>query len=227
MNGILAAHLEVDPGVPRGAGDTDLLAGGDRTGESDAVDPAVAADPGTDLTGPGHQVHRAGGQVVEDVGERQGRERGELGRFADDVLPAASAGASFQHEQQQREVPGDDAADHAVRLLDHDRELAALRSAGSPGRSPTGRLRRSSRSRRRTIRLRRAIRTAAGRSRWSSAGRAPRSSPAARRRCRAAAEPGPRPASCAQTGASPPGRRHRQVELLRQKPKQPWPRSPR
>ena len=37
--------------------------------------------------------------------------------FSTTQLPAASAGASFQHRHQDREVPRDDLADHAQRLV--------------------------------------------------------------------------------------------------------------
>ena len=49
--GVLAAHLEVHPRHPPGAGGGDLLAGRDRAGEGDAVDVGVGGERGADLAG--------------------------------------------------------------------------------------------------------------------------------------------------------------------------------
>ena len=124
--GVLAAHLEVHPRHPRQAGRGDLLAGRDRAGEGDAVDAGVGGDRGADVAGPGEEADRAGGQVVEDAGQHQGRERRQLGGLADDAVARRQGGGDLPGEQQQRVVPGDDAADDPERVLDHHRQLGRL-----------------------------------------------------------------------------------------------------
>ncbi len=65
--GVLAAHLEVHPRHPLGAGGGDLLAGRDRAGEGDAIDAGVGGDRGADVAGAGEEVDHPGGQVREDA----------------------------------------------------------------------------------------------------------------------------------------------------------------
>ena len=66
------------------------------------------------------------GQVVEAAGELQGRERRHLRGLADHGAAGRQRRRDLPGEQQQRVVPGDDAADDAERVLDHERELRRL-----------------------------------------------------------------------------------------------------
>ncbi len=71
-------------------------------------------------------------QVVEARRERQGRERGQLGRLADRRVAGGERRRQLPGEQQQRVVPGHDAADGADRVLDHQRQLAGLDRGDHP-----------------------------------------------------------------------------------------------
>ena len=74
--------------------------------------PAVAARPGDDVEDAGRDARLERQLAEPDRGQRRVAEAGL--RIA--VLPAASAGATFQRGHQQREVPRHDQPDHADRL---------------------------------------------------------------------------------------------------------------
>ncbi len=123
---VLATHLEVDPRDALGAGQRHPLAGRDRAGEGDAVDALVGGQRRARLAGAGDDVDDAVGQVVKQRSQGQGRERRQLRRLADDRVAGGQRRGELPAEQQQRVVPGDDAADHAERVLDDQRQLARL-----------------------------------------------------------------------------------------------------
>ncbi len=132
--GVLAAHLQVHACHPLGAGGSHLLAGGDRSGEGDAVDARVGGERGADVAGPGEEVDHAGGHVPEGLGQHQGRERRQLRGLADDAVAGGQGRCDLPGEEQQRVVPGDDAADDAERVLDDHRQLGRLdRRDHAPG----------------------------------------------------------------------------------------------
>jgi hypothetical protein len=74
----------------------------------------------------GQQVDGSGRQRREALGEHQGRERRQLRRLADGGVARGQGRPELPAEQQQRVVPRDDAADHAERLLEHERKLRGL-----------------------------------------------------------------------------------------------------
>ena len=75
----------------------DPLAGRDRAGEGDAVDPLVADDPRADVAGAGDEVHDARPAGARSTGASARVESGVSSEGLQTVvLPAASAGASFQ-----------------------------------------------------------------------------------------------------------------------------------
>ena len=141
--GALAAQLEGGALQGVGGGLLDDLGRVDVPGEGDLVDVGMG-DEG-----------RAGGlaQAVEDVddagrearllgqlGDAQGRQRRLLGRLHHDGVPAGQGRAPLPRQHQQREVPGDDLADHADRLpqgvrqeVAPDRDRPALDLVGPAG----------------------------------------------------------------------------------------------
>ncbi len=123
---VLAAELEVDPGHSVGADVGDLLARLDRAGERDAVDALVGDDRLADLPGAREDVDHPCREVLEALGERERRERGQLGRLGDDRVPGCERRRDLPRQQQQRVVPGDDAADDAHRLLEDEGKLRRL-----------------------------------------------------------------------------------------------------
>ena len=123
---VLAAHLEVHARHPRGAGRRHLLPGLDRARERHAGDALVVDDRRAHVAGAGHQVHHAGGQVREALGQHQRRQRRELGRLRHDRVARGDRRRQLPGEQQQRVVPRHDAAHGADRLLHDERELGGL-----------------------------------------------------------------------------------------------------
>ena len=81
---------------------------------------------GADVAGAGDQVDDAGRQVLEGAGQHQGRERRQLRGLADDAVAGRQRRRNLPGEQQQRVVPGDDAADDPERVLDDHRQLGRL-----------------------------------------------------------------------------------------------------
>ncbi len=75
---------------------------------------------------PAIRLTTPGRQVVEERRQLQGRERRHLRRLADDGAPGRQRRRHLPAEQEQRVVPGDDAADHAEGVLDHERQLRRL-----------------------------------------------------------------------------------------------------
>ena len=63
-------------------------------------------------------VEDAGGQQIADqFHQRQNAERRLLGRLQDDAIAGGDRGRELPHRHQHREVPGDDLADDAERLM--------------------------------------------------------------------------------------------------------------
>ena len=124
--GILAAHLQVDPRDPLGAGGGDALSGGHRPREGDAVHALIPDDSLPDVPRAGEQVHHAGREVLEARRQRQGGQRCQLGRLAHRRIAAGQRRRELPRQEQERIVPGDDAGDHADGLLHHQRHLSRL-----------------------------------------------------------------------------------------------------
>ena len=131
---VLAAHLEVHPRHALGARRRHALAGGHRAGERHAVHARVANDRLAHVAGAGDRVERSRRQVLEAGREHQGGERRELRRLGHHRVARGERRRHLPGEQQQRVVPGHDAAPHADRLLQHERELSRL----DRGDHPTG-----------------------------------------------------------------------------------------
>jgi len=133
---VLAAHLQVDARDPLRSRRGDLLAGADRAGEGDAVDALVGGDRSADLPVASQQVDGAAGKVVDASGEHQGRDRCQLRRLADGGVAGRQRRGELPGQQQQRVIPGHDAADDPDRVLDDQRELCGL----DRGDHPAGRV---------------------------------------------------------------------------------------
>ena len=73
-----------------------------------------------DVDHPGREARLAG-----ELGDAQGRQRRLLGRLHHDRVAARQRRAPLPGQHQEREVPGDDLADHADRLAQRVREEAA------------------------------------------------------------------------------------------------------
>ena len=87
------------------------------------------------VAGAGDHVDDPVGQVVEAARGRERRQRRHLGGLADGRVAGGERRRELPGQQQQRVVPGHDAADRADRVLDHQRELARLdRRDHPPGR---------------------------------------------------------------------------------------------
>ena len=123
---VLAAHLQVDPGDPLRADGGDPLAGLDRAGERDALDPLVGHQRRADRAVAGDDVHDPGGEVVEARGDREGRQRRELRGLRHGRVAGGERRGQLPRQQQQRVVPRHDAGHRPDRVLDHQRELAGL-----------------------------------------------------------------------------------------------------
>ena len=85
----------------------------------EAIAPPTSPAPATMLTAPARQV-------VEDVGDRERRERRHLGRLADRRVAGGERGGELPGQEKQRVVPRDDAADHSQGVLDDERKLRRL-----------------------------------------------------------------------------------------------------
>ena len=111
-----------------GGGLLDDLGRVDVPGEGDLVDVGMRhegragglAHPVEDVDDPGREARLAG-----QLGHAQGRQRRLLGRLHHDRVAAGQGGAPLPGQHQEREVPGDDLADHADRLTQGVREEAA------------------------------------------------------------------------------------------------------
>ena len=143
---VLAAHLEVDAGDPLGAGERrPCLPVATEPVKAMQSTRSSAAERGADVARAGEQVDDAGRQVLEAAGQHQGRERRQLRGLADDAVAGRERRRELPGEQQQRVVPGDDAADDAERVLDDHRQLGRLDRRDHPAGAGRGRSRRSSR----------------------------------------------------------------------------------
>ena len=107
----------------------------DRAGERDAVDALVADDRLAHVARAGEQVDDAGRQVVEAGRERERRQRRQLRRLADGRVAGGERGRELPREQQQRVVPGDDAARRRRSAPSARARAASTRSTGSRGRA--------------------------------------------------------------------------------------------
>ena len=122
------------------------------------------------------------GRWLHARGQHQRGDRRELGGLGHHRVARGKRRGQLPRQQQQRVVPGHDRADHAHRLLHHQRELGGLDRRDHPARRSCGRSPRRSRTPRPSTTPRRRSRSAACRPPASSRG-------PARRRSRAAAPP--------------------------------------
>ena len=75
---------------------------------------------------PASRFTTPGGRWSKQRRQHQRRERRQLGGLADRRVAGRQRGRELPGQQQQRVVPRHDAADHAHRLLQHERELRRL-----------------------------------------------------------------------------------------------------
>ena len=75
---------------------------------------------------PATHVERAGREVLEARGQHQRGQRRELGRLRHDRVAGGQRRRHLPRQQQERVVPGHDAAPHAERLLEDERQLGGL-----------------------------------------------------------------------------------------------------
>ena len=129
--GALAAQLEGRALERVGGGLLDDLGGIDVAGERDLVDVGVGNHGGAGgLAQAVDDVDHAGGEAgfLGELRHAKGRQRRLLGRLHHDRVAAGQGRSPFPGEHQQREVPGDDLADHADRLPQRvGKEIAANR----------------------------------------------------------------------------------------------------
>ena len=126
--GRLAAELEGDLLHRLGAELGDALAGPRRPGERHHVDVGVGGDRLADLRSEaGHEVEHAGRQadLVDDLGEDEGVDRGDLARLEHDRAAGRHGVGDLGGDLVQRVVPRRDAADDTDRLA-HDERVADL-----------------------------------------------------------------------------------------------------
>ncbi len=121
--GRLATELEGDPLDGAGGHLGDPLAGPGRAGEADHVDAGMGGDRlADDRTGAGDQVEHAGRQadLVDDLGEDERVERGDLARLEHDGAAGGEGAADLADDLVERVVPRRDRADDTDRLLDDE-----------------------------------------------------------------------------------------------------------
>jgi hypothetical protein len=119
-----ASELERDAldGLRSELGDT--LASAGRPGEADHVDTGVSHDRFThDRAGAADEIEHAGRQLglVDDLGEHERAERGDLARFENDRASGRESGSYFGGHLMERVIPRRDAAHDAHRLAQDDR----------------------------------------------------------------------------------------------------------
>ncbi len=109
----LAAELEREPLAAAGEAALDLLAHLGRAGEGDLVDGCLHERRAGGAV-PGQDVHDAGGQLglAQDVAEGERGQWRRLGRLEHGRVAGGERGSELPGEHQEREVPGDDLADH-------------------------------------------------------------------------------------------------------------------
>ena len=126
--GALAAQLQADAlEVALGGRLHDDLAGRVFAGEGDLVDVHVAAEGGAGGRAvAGHDVDDAVGKPASwaSCGDAQGGQRRLLGRLEDDGAAGRQGRAPLPRLHQQREVPRDDLADDADRLVPRVAEVS-------------------------------------------------------------------------------------------------------
>ncbi len=130
--GVLAAHLQVHARHAVDARGRHLLARFDRAGERDRVDVPMRRDRAADVARAGHDVHRSGRQVVEDAGDREGRERRHLRGLADSGVAGGQSRSQLPGQEEQGVVPRHDAPDDSKRVLHHQGELRGLDGRDHP-----------------------------------------------------------------------------------------------
>ena len=132
--GRLAAELEGDLLDGLGAELGDALAGAGRAGERHHVDVGVGGDRLADRRAvAGDEVEHAGRQadLVDDLGEHEGVERGDLARLDHDGAAGGHGVGDLGGDLVQRVVPRRDAADDADRLAHDERVPDRLLEASS------------------------------------------------------------------------------------------------
>ena len=115
----LAAQLEGKLLARARGGLADDAADLGRAGESDLVDAGMIDDGRARLAVAVHEVHDARRQadLVHDLGERHRGERRELGGLEHQRVAARERRRDLPREHEQGEIPRDDLADHADRLV--------------------------------------------------------------------------------------------------------------
>ncbi len=194
--GALAAQLERDPLDLVGGAAHDPLAHLGRPGEADLPHRGVADEPLADdrALARDHREDALRDPGLErELADAEGGHRGQLGRLEHDAVARGERRCEAPAGDRHREVPRDDHADDAERLL--ERHVRARRPPGSAARTSAPARPRSSRARRGRCR------PPSARCRWCGRRCAPRAVPAPRSPRR------PCPRTRAASGRGRPGRR--------------------
>ena len=120
--GGLAAELEGDAAQVLRAELGDVPAGGAGTGEGDLVDARVGDEVLAVLAAGGDDVQHARGQadLLRDLGQQVGVERGLRRRLEHHGAAGDQRGGELERGDEQRDVPGNDRADDADGLLAYE-----------------------------------------------------------------------------------------------------------
>jgi hypothetical protein len=116
---VLAAHFELEFGHPSHTGAGNLAASGDGSGEGDGIDvAAVQKGLANHGSAPHHEIEDPLGQSRsrDDLGERMGRSRNQVGRLEQDGVAIAERRCNFPCRNGNGEIPRRDDADHTDRF---------------------------------------------------------------------------------------------------------------
>ena len=113
----LAPEFEVHAGQVARGGSHDVHAGAHAAGEGDQAHVLVLGQAGAGVAAAGDQVEHPLGQAAfgQQLGEVEGVERRGLARLDDDGVAGDEGRSHLAGDQEEREVPGQDAGDHADR----------------------------------------------------------------------------------------------------------------
>ncbi|VVN46230.1 hypothetical protein PS659_05852 [Pseudomonas fluorescens] len=119
---VLAAHFQLDLGLPRHAADGDLTTDANGTGEADAVDfRAVDQCIAHHAAAAHHQVEHTGREACagDDFGQGPGATRYQVRRFEHDAVAVGQGRSDFPCRDGNREVPRGDQTNHAQGFASH------------------------------------------------------------------------------------------------------------
>ena len=118
--GALAAEFQGDRDQVLAGVLADQAAGGGFAGEGDLADPGAGGErlAGLDAEAVDHVDDAGRQQVADELHQHQDRGRGLLGRLEDDGVAGGERGGELPDGHEDREVPRDDLADDAERLVE-------------------------------------------------------------------------------------------------------------